>query len=263
MRTSSVLSLTGATLLGGFVGYAAYFDYKRRNDPEFRRKLRKDAKKTSRELKKRNEDKQKQANDIIQRTVDELNKPGVLPTGAVEKEEVFMQSVQEGEMLLTQGPELYVAAAAAFYKGMKVYPQPMELLTIYKKAVPEEALNYIIEMLSKDPIMMSPGGGSSAAPSGVQLEEVDDESPKSDASKVPGVDNVAANDSDIADSPNAPLFSQRTDSATDSTGNGDASSQEWEKVSQHEEEEKKAEGSEEVAAYPVDHTVATGASEDK
>jgi import receptor subunit TOM20 len=88
MRTSSVLSLTGATLIGGLIGYAAYFDYKRRNDPEFRRKLKKDAKRTSRELKKRSEDKQKYASDLIQKTVDELNRPGVLPTSPAEKEEV-------------------------------------------------------------------------------------------------------------------------------------------------------------------------------
>jgi import receptor subunit TOM20 len=61
-----------------------------------------------------------------------------------------MQSVQEGEMLATQGPEFQIAAAAAFFRGIKVYPKPMELLAIYQKAVPEPALSYIYEMVSRD-----------------------------------------------------------------------------------------------------------------
>jgi import receptor subunit TOM20 len=61
-----------------------------------------------------------------------------------------MQSVQEGEQLLLQGPELYIVAAAAFFKALKVYPSPLELLKIYQKAVPEQALSYIYEMVAKD-----------------------------------------------------------------------------------------------------------------
>lgn len=62
----------------------------------------------------------------------------------------FMQSVQEGELLIQQGPDQYIAAAAAFFKGLKVYPKPLELLMIYQKAVPEPALNYIYEMVGRD-----------------------------------------------------------------------------------------------------------------
>ena len=39
-RTSSALTIVGVTILGGLLAYAAYFDYKRRNDVDFRKKLR-------------------------------------------------------------------------------------------------------------------------------------------------------------------------------------------------------------------------------
>lgn len=61
-----------------------------------------------------------------------------------------MQSVQEGELLLTRGADFYLTAASAFFRALKVYPKPMELLQIYEKAVPPEALAYICEMVAKD-----------------------------------------------------------------------------------------------------------------
>ena len=39
-RTFSFLTVAGVTLAGGLLAYAAYFDYKRRNDAEFRKRLR-------------------------------------------------------------------------------------------------------------------------------------------------------------------------------------------------------------------------------
>jgi mitochondrial import receptor subunit TOM20 len=39
-RTSSILALVGVTVVGGLLAYAAYFDYKRRTDVEFRKRLR-------------------------------------------------------------------------------------------------------------------------------------------------------------------------------------------------------------------------------
>ena len=39
-RASTVYTVAGITVLGGLVAYAVYFDYKRRNYVEFRKKLR-------------------------------------------------------------------------------------------------------------------------------------------------------------------------------------------------------------------------------
>jgi import receptor subunit TOM20 len=88
MRASTVLSVTGVTLVTGFLGYAVYFDYKRRNDPAFRTKLRKDKKRTSKELKRAEQNKKKQVEEAIQRTVEELSKPGALPSDVEGKEQM-------------------------------------------------------------------------------------------------------------------------------------------------------------------------------
>ena len=39
-RTSTVITAAAVTVLGGLVAYAVYFDYKRWNDSDFRKKLR-------------------------------------------------------------------------------------------------------------------------------------------------------------------------------------------------------------------------------
>jgi len=41
MKTSTAVTVAGATVATGVLAYAIYFDYKRRNDTTFRKKLRK------------------------------------------------------------------------------------------------------------------------------------------------------------------------------------------------------------------------------
>jgi mitochondrial import receptor subunit TOM20 len=40
MRESTFFTVAGVTVITGLLAYAFYFDYKRRNDVEFRKKLR-------------------------------------------------------------------------------------------------------------------------------------------------------------------------------------------------------------------------------
>ena len=40
MKTSTIFTITGATILTGAVAYAVWFDNKRRNDASFRKQLR-------------------------------------------------------------------------------------------------------------------------------------------------------------------------------------------------------------------------------
>lgn len=62
----------------------------------------------------------------------------------------FMQCVSEGETLFAQGPEHTLAAATAFFKALKVYPAPMELVMIYQKAVPQHVFSLIMEMIGAE-----------------------------------------------------------------------------------------------------------------
>ena len=48
-----------------------------------------------------------------------------------------MENVQIGETLVPLGPSQYLPAAIAFFKAIKVYPNPVELIMIYQKTVPE------------------------------------------------------------------------------------------------------------------------------
>lgn len=41
MKTSTAVTVAGVTVATGVLAYAVYFDYKRRNDTAFRKKLRK------------------------------------------------------------------------------------------------------------------------------------------------------------------------------------------------------------------------------
>lgn len=88
MRTSTVVTITVGTLVTGALGYAAYFDYRRRNDPQFRNKLRKDAKRSERAAKRESQQREREEAAFIEQTVADMSKPGALPTSVQEKEEV-------------------------------------------------------------------------------------------------------------------------------------------------------------------------------
>lgn len=46
------------------------------------------------------------------------------------------------------GPEQYENAILPFYKALKVYPAPMELVMIYQKTVPEPVFTTIVNILA-------------------------------------------------------------------------------------------------------------------
>ncbi len=141
-----------------------YFDYRRRSSPEFRRALRRNERRQQRAEKD-----QEQASAIAQRqfikqAVDEAKEEG-FPTSSEEKEAYFLEQVQAGEILgadrefppfrwNTSLPFLWtrsglantyvlliptatktVETALAFYKALKVYPTPGDLINIYDKTV--------------------------------------------------------------------------------------------------------------------------------
>lgn len=234
VNASTVASVTGITLLTGFLGYAVYFDYKRRNDPTFRSRLRKDAKRTKKETKKALQRREKEEEQFLQSIVNEASRSGPAPD-----EQTFSQNVQIGEMLAAQGPEHHLQAAAAFFKALKAYPSPMELLMIYQQAVPPEVLAYIRKMISLDQSLSSASQGSAraadlASQASANIEEIDDEGPKG---SLPG---VASTQEDAAPS---------------------VSSQEWEKVNPAEDAEQKAQQATEASATPAPEAAAQSVSE--
>lgn len=64
-----------------------------------------------------------------------------------------------------------IEAALAFYKALKVYPQPKDLISIYDKTVPKEVLEILAEMVAMDAGLQLGGsftGESSADNHGVE-----------------------------------------------------------------------------------------------
>ncbi|KAF9963227.1 hypothetical protein BGZ65_005067 [Modicella reniformis] len=149
MKTSTVVGATIGLLAVAAVGYAIYFDSKRRNDPEFRRRLKKERKRV---LKLAHEEAKTLSNKSAQ-TVEEAF-AGIseddFPTSMEQREKFCMEQLSAGEALFTQGPEHYAQAAICFFKALKVYPAPAELVMVYQKTIPPEVFTLVMGMLSKD-----------------------------------------------------------------------------------------------------------------
>jgi mitochondrial import receptor subunit TOM20 len=124
-RTTTALAVAGATIVGGIVAYAAYFDYKRRNDAEFRRQLRMcptpssfydhaftSFDDTGKEKKKVDKSKGQQSPsasassgvgaDELRQALESIRNETV-PEGGAEREQFFMMQVGMGEQLIARG----------------------------------------------------------------------------------------------------------------------------------------------------------------
>ncbi|KAI1210981.1 mitochondrial outer membrane translocase complex, subunit Tom20 domain-containing protein [Annulohypoxylon truncatum] len=158
VQPSTVLTISAATAATGILAYAIYFDYQRRVDPNFRRNLRREERRQARAEKEEAQAQTKQKRKDIQRVVDSTKEEG-FPTGVNEKEQFFMDHVQKGE-LLAADPSRTMEAALAFYKALKVYPTPGDLISIYDKTVDKRVLDVLAEMIAYDKDLdLGSGGG--------------------------------------------------------------------------------------------------------
>ncbi|KAF2720616.1 protein import receptor MAS20 [Polychaeton citri CBS 116435] len=148
------------TLSACALGYAIYFDHKRRSDPEFRRSLKKQHKKVSKAIESEAKAGEVAQKEKIKRVVNEANEEG-FPRDPEETEGYFMQEVARGESMCQDGSDP-VDAALCFYKALKVYPQPRELINIYDKTVPKPILDILAEMIAVDPSISVTGSNSDA-----------------------------------------------------------------------------------------------------
>ncbi|GAA5873461.1 hypothetical protein JCM3774_002424 [Rhodotorula dairenensis] len=147
---ATALKVTGAVvgaLAVATIGYAAVFDYRRRNDPAFRRKLLKEHKKAQKQSKQSEAVGKEQVVNALKRALALVNAEKV-PDSAEGKEQFFMEQVALGEQLAARSPEFYVASAISFYKALKVYPAPQELLMIYQKTQPAAVFDLVMELIS-------------------------------------------------------------------------------------------------------------------
>ncbi|KAJ7167641.1 hypothetical protein C8R46DRAFT_1093678 [Mycena filopes] len=128
-RTGSILTIAGISLCG-IIAYAVYFDYKRRTDSEFRKKIRKEKKRAT-----ENEISEEELREVLKQIKSEPR-----PPTQEAKENYFMSQAKHSTS----------PAAMAFYRALSVYPSPTELLTIYQKTVPEAIVKIILTLMNLD-----------------------------------------------------------------------------------------------------------------
>ncbi|KAF2473771.1 protein import receptor MAS20 [Lindgomyces ingoldianus] len=148
IKPSTIAAITAGTVVTGFLAYAVYFDHRRRTDPEFRKQLKRESKRQARAAKEEAEAQGKEQKKAIRDAVERANEEG-FPKDPEEVEAYFMQEVAQGEGLCQQGADS-IEAALCFYRALKVYPQPRELINIYDKTVPKPVLDVLAEMIAVD-----------------------------------------------------------------------------------------------------------------
>ena len=84
------------------IAYAVYFDYKRRNDTEFRKALKRESRRQARAAKEEKEAQGKEQEAAIKQAVDDAKAAGFPPT-LEEKEAYFMEEVAQGEGMASDG----------------------------------------------------------------------------------------------------------------------------------------------------------------
>ncbi|KAI9679472.1 MAG: hypothetical protein M1817_005494 [Caeruleum heppii] len=172
MKTSTVVAATVGTLATGFLAYAVYFDHRRRTDPDFRKALKREARRQDRAAKEEAEAHGARQRQAVKAAIAEAQEEG-FPTDVEEKEAYFMNEVARGEGMCSEGSDP-VDAALCFYKALKVYPQPSDLMSIYDRTVPKPVLDVLAEMLAADPSItvgrFGSGPPSDGGPTGPGVE---------------------------------------------------------------------------------------------
>ncbi|KAK4683560.1 hypothetical protein P7C73_g6684, partial [Tremellales sp. Uapishka_1] len=174
-QAGRIALISTATVVTGLVGYAVYFDYMRRNNSSFRKGLKKQQKKIAAAAEARlaaektaNTQKLRQALAVIETEAK--------PQTAEQQEAYFQEMVGEGERLATLGTNENINSASHFYRALRVYPNPVELLMIYQKVVPPSVFALLLELTalagpdSSDPSMPPP-------PPQATVSDLDDASP--------------------------------------------------------------------------------------
>ncbi|KAA8896027.1 mitochondrial outer membrane translocase complex, subunit Tom20 domain-containing protein [Sphaerosporella brunnea] len=149
VQTSTVILYGVATAFALTSAYAAYFDYKRRHDPNFRKSLRKEKRQHAKAQRAQQHAASESQRERLREAVRLAQAEG-FPTDVEEKEAYFMTEVARGEALCAEGPDSAIEAALCFYRALKVYPQPSDLISIYDKTVPKPVLDLLAEMLAVD-----------------------------------------------------------------------------------------------------------------
>ncbi|KAG6378570.1 hypothetical protein JVT61DRAFT_12835 [Boletus reticuloceps] len=149
-RTTTLLTVAGIAV-GSLAAYAAYFDYKRRTDSTFRRRLRKEKKRAEKSQTPSETSAStggvdpKELISALEKIRDEQ-----IPTDHEERHKYFMTQVNMGETMSVNGPTFYMPAALCFYRAIRVYPSPLELIMVYEKSLSPPVFQLVMQLVNLD-----------------------------------------------------------------------------------------------------------------
>ncbi|KAJ8657262.1 hypothetical protein O0I10_007078 [Lichtheimia ornata] len=144
-KTAALVSV--GVVASALLGYLVYFDHKRRSDPHLKKQRKREKKEKKKKEQAAEEEAKASKARLIETVLDAVAKE-TLPTTAEAKEQYFMSQVAAGEQLCNAGPEFYEQAVLPFYKALKVYPAPLELIMIYQKTVPEPVFQTVVQIMA-------------------------------------------------------------------------------------------------------------------
>ncbi|KAG0668016.1 hypothetical protein C6P45_005152 [Maudiozyma exigua] len=150
MSVRKIFTVTTALAAISAVGYAIYFDYQRRNNPEFRHNVKKRIRKQQKKLEKANHSAQVARVQAAAKFLEEELEKDPIPTDAEGKQLAFNTNIEQGDQLAAK-PGQELEAAAKFYKALTVYPNPADLLGIYSKSLPELIYENLVLMIAAIP----------------------------------------------------------------------------------------------------------------
>jgi import receptor subunit TOM20 len=61
-----------------------------------------------------------------------------------------MKYLQMGETLLQKGPSAYEQVAVCYFRALKVYPDPMNLMMALEQSLPKLVMEKIMHMMASD-----------------------------------------------------------------------------------------------------------------
>ncbi|KAJ3501131.1 hypothetical protein NLJ89_g9479 [Agrocybe chaxingu] len=148
--TTTFITVAAVTVAVGLAAYAVYFDYRRRNDTEFQKEKKRVQKSVAQNKESEVSASTSGITPAALREALQQVKNEETPKTPEEKETYFMAQVGLGEQLAAQGPTYYLPAAMAFYRALRVYPSPVELIVIYQKTIPEPVFKLVMDMTNLD-----------------------------------------------------------------------------------------------------------------
>jgi import receptor subunit TOM20 len=146
---SPLLTASLATLGAGIAVYLAWFDYRRRNDIDFRRELRRGERRHQRVLREETEREKTEERDQIRRMVLELDTTQ-LPVDLQSRQDVMLAEIEAGQKLLDTGGD-EKEAAFHFYKALMVAADKTSICSVYDEQLPKPILNLLSIMIAANP----------------------------------------------------------------------------------------------------------------